>query len=47
MGKKKAASLVGVQLFSKLIGVIREIILANFFGPIVIFSDYLKLISFH
>lgn len=36
---------VGIQLFSKLAGIVREIILANFFGPSLLFASYLKLIT--
>ncbi len=44
--KNKAFGIVLVQLFSKIAGIFREIILANFFGSSVIFSDYLKLMTF-
>jgi hypothetical protein len=44
--KNKAFGIVLVQLFSKIAGIFREIILANFFGSSVIFSDFLKLMTF-
>lgn len=44
--KNKAFGIIIVQLFSKVAGIFREIILANFFGSSVIFSDYLKLMTF-
>lgn len=42
---KSVFGLIGVQLFAKSTGILREIILANFFGPAQIFSDYLKLMT--
>lgn len=43
---KKAIGIVIVQFFSKVLGILREIIIANFFGGSVLFSDYLKLMSY-
>ncbi|WP_442267256.1 hypothetical protein ACSIGC_06080 [Tenacibaculum sp. ZS6-P6] len=44
--KNKALGLILVQVTSKIFGILREIIMANFFGSSVIFADYLKLMSY-
>lgn len=49
MFKKRDSSaygLVFIQLFSKFAGLIRELLVANFFGTSVVFSDYLKLMTY-
>ena len=44
--KNKAIGIVLIQVFSKITGIFREIILANFFGSSILFSDYLKLMTY-
>lgn len=45
-GDTNAYGLVLVQIFSKLAGISRELLVANFFGPSVVFAEYLKLMTY-
>jgi len=44
--KNKVLGIVAIQIFSKITGVLREIILANFFGGSLLFASYLKLMTY-
>ena len=44
--KNQAIGIILIQIFSKITGIFREIILANFFGGSMLFADYLKLMTY-